>query len=209
MSLERKLLHEISRYNRINNYIQEQVAPGGTAPEAAPPLTPEPGQEPVQPETPAPDEITAEPIDIETDTEVEKVDSEGKEETEELDITDLVDSQKNIETKQEEYFDNLFKQLEQLQTKLAEMDNISEKLNSMEAKIEKYRPKTAEEKLELRSLDSYPFNQKLTDFFEDKEEDFEKTGKEYVLTSDEVDNFTASDVKDSFNDGIDTEEFYR
>jgi hypothetical protein len=210
MSLERKLLHEISRYNRINNYIQEQVAPGGPAPEVSEPLTPEPGTEPTQPDVPPPPaEIPAEPIDIETDTEVEKVDNQGNEETEELDITDLVDSQKNIETKQEEYFDNLFKQLETLQTKLAEMDNISQKLNSMEEKIEKYRPKTAEEKLELRSLDSYPFNQKLTDFFEDKEEDFEKTGKEYVLTSDDVDNFTASDVKDSFNDGIDTEEFYR
>ena len=96
-----------------------------------------------------------------------------------------------------------------MESKLANMDQIVSKLNDLEAKVEKYRVKTPEEKLELRSLDSYPFNQKLTDFFEDKEEDFEKTGKEYVLTSDDVDNFTASDVKDSFNDGIDTEEFYR
>ena len=30
--------------------------------------------------------------------------------------------------------------------------------------------KTPEEKLELRSLDSGPFNQKLSDYFEDKED---------------------------------------
>ena len=38
----------------------------------------------------------------------------------------------------------------------------------LKAKIEKYKPKSPEQKLELRSLDSYPYNQKLTDFFDDK-----------------------------------------
>jgi hypothetical protein len=63
------------------------------------------------------------------------------------------------------------------------------KLNSLESKIEKYREKTPQERLELRTLDSYPFNQKLSTFFDDKQEDMEKTGKhEYVLTSDEVED---------------------
>jgi hypothetical protein len=107
--------------------------------------------------------------------------------SEELDITDLVNSQKNVESKQQEYFDMMFKQIEGLQTKLNAMDDVFNKLNSMEEKIEQYRPKTAQEKLELRSLDSGPFNQKLSSFFDDKQDDMEKTGKnEYVLTSDEV-----------------------
>ena len=38
--------------------------------------------------------------------------------TEEIDITDLVKSQKNVEKKQEEYFDNLFKHLDDLESKL-------------------------------------------------------------------------------------------
>jgi hypothetical protein len=75
------------------------------------------------------------------------------------------------------------------------------KLNELEAKIEKYRPKTNQEKLELRSLDSGPFNQKLTDFFTDKQGDIEKSGKnEYVLTTDEVKDFSPSEVRDSFRD---------
>ena len=76
------------------------------------------------------------------------------------------------------------------------------KLNSLENKIEKYREKTPQEKLELRSLDSYPFNQKLSTFFDDKQEDMEKTGKhEYVLTSDEVEDINSSDIKGSFQPG--------
>jgi hypothetical protein len=87
-----------------------------------------------------------------------------------------------------------------MQSKLNSMDQVFEKLNSMEEKIEQSRPKTPQEKLELRSLDSGPFHQKLSDFFQDKQEDLEKSGKnEYVLTSDEVENIVPSDIKKSFD----------
>ena len=94
----------------------------------------------------------------------------------------------------------MFKQIEGLQTKLNAMDDVFNKLNSMEEKIEQYRPKTAQEKLELRSLDSGPFNQKLSSFFDDKQDDMQKSGKnEYVLTSDEVEDIVPSDIKKSFD----------
>jgi hypothetical protein len=81
------------------------------------------------------------------------------------------------------------------------MGSIFTKLNDIESKIEQYREKTPQEKLELRSLDSGPFNQKLSDFFVDKEEDMEKSGKnEYVLTTDEVESYTPSEIKTTFND---------
>ena len=105
-----------------------------------------------------------------------------------------------MEQKQEEYFDNLFAQLKTLEEKLGEMDGLVTTINNLETKFDKFRPKTPQEKLELRSLDSGPFNQKLSDFFIDKEPDMEKSGKnEYVLTSDEVENFTPSEIKGSFN----------
>ena len=126
--------------------------------------------------------------------------SDESSESEELDITDLVNSQKSIENKQQEYFDMMFKQIENMQSKLNDMDSVFEKLNSMEEKIEKYRPKTAQEKLELRSLDSGPFNQKLSSFFDDKQEDMNKSGKnEYVLTSDEVEQIVPSEIKKTFD----------
>ena len=162
---------------------------------------------PAPAEAPLPAAETPQPIDVESDPEVEKIDDKGESEetelgSEELDITELVDSQKNIETKQEEYFNNLFSQLSDLQSKLSEMDTIMTKLNSLENKIEKYREKTPQEKLELRSYDSYPFNQKLSQFFDDKQEEMEKTGKnDYILTADEVTDINVNDIKNSFQPG--------
>ena len=209
MSIDKKIIEEIRRYNNINKYILEQDAtlpppPGDIPPPAdagALPPTPDAGAVPppegVTPPTPPAGE-TPQPVDVETDPDVEKIgDKEGKKE--ELEITDLVKSQKNVEGKQEEYFNTLFKHLEDLEEKLSSMDTIVNKLNDLEAKVEKYRVKTPQEKLELRTLDSGPFNQKLSQYFEDKQEDFEKTGKnEYVLTKDEVEDFSPSDVKKSF-----------
>jgi hypothetical protein len=214
MAIDKKIISEIQRYHFINNYLNEQEVPPPPAPLGASepaPETPAPAGEP------APEADTApQIIDVETDTEVEKIDDSGKSEetgdeggTEELDITDLVKSQENMETKQEEYFNNLFSQVSNLESKLGEMDAIINKLNSLEAKIEKYREKTPQEKLELRTYDSYPFNQKLTDFFEDKKEEMEKTGKhDYVLTTDDVTDINDRDIKDSFLLNPDDEEQY-
>lgn len=211
MSIDKKILSEIQRYHSINKYVMEQVAPETGAPAGDVPAAPggEVAPPPVGGEAPAPD-VPPTPIDVESDPEVEKIDNQGKSEekntegegTEELEITDLVKAQENIETKQEEYFNNLFGQIQNLESKLSEMDSIINKLNDLENKIEKIRPKTPEEKLELRTYDSYPFTQKLSDFFDDKKEEMEKTGKkDYVLTSDEVTDITEKDVKDSFQPG--------
>jgi hypothetical protein len=203
-----KILQEIARYKTINNYIFEQEVPpppGGDVP--PPPEGDVTLPSPDEVTTPAPDATAAapttepQPVDVEADAEVEKIGPEGEEGNEELEITDLVDAQKNIETKQDEYFNNLFSQITNLENKLSEMDKFFDKLNSIETKIEKYREKTPQEKLELRSIDSGPFNQKLTDFFQDKQEDIEKSGKnEYVLTADEVEDYTPSEIKTTFND---------
>jgi len=215
MAIDKKIIEEIKRYNSINKYILEQELPEPPDGDTPPlPVGDEPvgdaplpgGEAPVGGEVPA--EGEAQPIDTETDPDVEKIDDEGNPEggenaedtdSEELDITDLVTTQKDMGQKQDEYFDKLFGHLDNLESKLGEMDQLMSKINSMEEKIEKYREKTPQEKLELRSLDSGPFNQKLTDFFIDKEPDMEKSGKnEYILTSDDVENFSSADIKNSF-----------
>jgi hypothetical protein len=218
MSIDKKILSEIQRYRSINNYIMEQAAE--PAPDDLAALAPEAGAAPPPPPAdataipPAPPAAgpggAPTPIDVENDPDVEKIDDEGESEekkdkkddesgTDELDVTDLVDSQKNIEKKQDDYFENLFGQLTKLESRLGEMDAIMNKLNALENKIEKYREKTPQEKLELRSYDSYPFNQKLSQFFDDKKDEMEKTGKnDYVLTPDDVTDINVSDIKDSF-----------
>jgi hypothetical protein len=219
MSIDKRILSEIDRYRSINKYILEQAAEpapddlGALTPDAgaAPPPPPaEAGAVPPPPpdgEVPAADAVPT-PIDVENDPDVEKIDDDGESEekgkdesgdSEELDITELVTAQKDTQSKQDEYFENLFGQLGKLESRLGEMDAIMNKLNALENKIEKYREKTPQEKLELRSYDSYPFNQKLSQFFDDKSEEMEKTGKnDYVLTPDDVTDINVNDIKNSF-----------
>lgn len=218
MSVDEKILNEIRRYNSINNYISEQEIPPPPADPALDPaadpaagaVPPPPGEAPADPAAPAPPaapEADATPVDVAADPDVEEVGAEGEGEVEELDITDLVDTQKTMADKQEEYFENLFNQIKTMEDKLSEMDTLVSKLDSLDAKIEKYRPKTAQEKLELRSLDSGPFKQNLADFFKDKEDEMEMTGKnEYVLTRDEVENFSPSEIEKTFNEPMEDED---
>lgn len=203
MNLDKKIIAEIEKFNKVNKYIMEQDAAAAPAPVEDPAALPEVPAPVEDPAATPPVDAPAEKIDVATDPDVEKIDDKGDSEegdgTEELEITDLVKSQKNIETKQDDYFENLFGQLSNLESKLSEMDSIMSRLNSIESKIEKYRTKSPEERLELRSYDSYPFNQKLSDFFEDKEKEMELTGKkEYILTPDEVTDINASEIKGTF-----------
>lgn len=226
MGIDDKILAEITRFKKINKYISEQAVdptadpaaadPAAADPAAAAPVDPtapaDPAAAPVDPAAAPADPAAAgaptapaPPVDVEADTDVEVVDDEGQPEKEELEITDLVDAQKSMKEKQDEYFDNLFNQLKSLEDKLAEMDQLVTKIDGLETKIEKMRPKTSKEKLELRTLDSGPFNQKLSDFFNDKEQEFEKTGKEYELTADDVKQYSSNEIEDSFEDYEDDE----
>ena len=206
MAIDNKILEELKRHNSINNYLTEQEEPVDT-PEGGDDMELDMGVD-------AGAEEIAEPVDVETDPDVEKIDDEGNVEgedmggdTEELEITDLVNKQNEISDKQDEYMDSMFDKLNDLESKLSQMDQIFSKINDIEAKVEKYREKSPEEKLQLRSLDSYPYNQKLTDFFADKEVEMQQTGKnEYVLTSDEVENYSDADIKKSFDRPIEDEE---
>ena len=219
-TLSEALLSELSRHNQINKYLTEQDVPlddpAGDVPPPAGDVPPPPAPEDATlgGVTPSPSEPGAEPgqpIDVANDPDVEEVtDDETTNETgdegsgtEELDITELVKSQKDIQSKQEEYMSSMMAKLDDLDQKLAQMDSIFEKINNLENSIEKYRPKSPEEKLALRSLDSYPFNQKLTDFFEDKKDEMEQTGKnEYILKPEDVEDVDTREIRRTFDQGL-------
>ena len=221
-NLSESLLRELVRHNQINKYITEQDAPVAEPPPTDEPVAEPPADTPppagdatLGGATPAPTDAqpqAGEPVDVENDPDVEEITGDegsttetGAEEggTEEMDITELVNSQKNIETKQEEYMTSMMSKLDDLEQKLSQMDNIFSKINSIEEKLEKYRTKTPEEKLQLRSLDSYPFNQKLTDFFDEKTEEMEKTGKnEYILKPEDVEDVDHREIRKTFDQGL-------
>tara|TARA_R110000824_G_scaffold6818_1_gene31436 strand:- start:911 stop:1669 length:759 start_codon:yes stop_codon:yes gene_type:complete len=149
--------------------------------------------------------------ELETDIDVEA------EDTTELDVTDLVtkqdevntelSDQKDILSKNSQSLDDLMDKLSDLETHLTSMDDMVEKISSLENKIEEYRPRTPEEKIGLRKHDSGPYSQNLSDFFTDKEEVFDKTGKkQYILTKDDVEDFSKDDIKKSFSQAEDEED---
>jgi len=145
MAIDKKILEELNRYNSINKYITEQDAadPASLAPEPDDELGTDLGAD-------AGAEEIAEPVDVENDPDVEKVDDEGNAEpegdmggdTEELDITELVTKQNEISDKQDEYMESMFEKLADLESKLSQMDQIFSKINDIEAKVEKYREKS-------------------------------------------------------------------
>ena len=133
----------------------------------------------------------------------------------EVEVTDLVQSQEKIEKSVEdnktsldnnnEKLTSLLDKLGDLETQLSGMDDILKQINNLEDKIEKYRPKTSNEKMELRKKhDSGPYNKTLEDFWTDEQDKFKEQGKvDYVLTKDEVEDYNNADIKQSFNPDVD------
>jgi polyhydroxyalkanoate synthesis regulator phasin len=211
--LEQKLQEELNRYKAINKYgktmIMEQDALGGELPPPADPAAAPADPAALPTDVPAADptaDAGAAPALPEGDT------------TEEIDITDLVDMtksiKKDIETNKQDHgavvskMDDVFSKLTDLETKLSQMDAVMAKIDQLGTQVQQMKPETPIEKLEMRSLDSYPFNEKPQEFFAHKQGEMRSSGKnEYVLTKDEVSNYSPDQVKTSFNPTPDEYQF--
>jgi hypothetical protein len=91
-----------------------------------------------------------------------------------------------------------------LEAQLGKMDTIMSKVSKIED-----TNKTPDEKLEMRSLDSFPYSMKLTDYWEDKISDptnnYEVTDNDeevFKVTKDDIEDYNELDIKNSFNPGI-------
>ena len=211
--LEKKLQEELNRYRAINKYgtkmIMEQDAPALDAPAGdLPPADP-------ALDAPAGDIPPAEPA---LDAPAGDLPPADGMDTEEIDITDLVNMTKNIKNDLENNkqdnsavinkMDDVFTKLNDLESKLAQMDQVMAKIDQLGATVEANKPKSEVEKLEMRSLDSYPFNEKPQEFFAHKQGEMAASGKnEYVLTKDEVNNYPTDIIKTSFNSDQQEDEY--
>ena len=213
--LEKKLQEELNRYKAINKYakkmIMEQEAP-------LPPLPADPALDAAAPADAAGAEMP--PMDAgAAPAPMDGAAAPAMDDTEEIDITDLVNMtkslKKDIEGTQNDNsavigkMDDVFTKLDDLASKLSEMDTLVQKIEQLGAEVKQMKPETPQERLEMRSLDSYPFNQKPTDFFSQKQEEMRASGKnEYVLTKDDVNDFTPETLRDTFNDTGEEENEY-
>lgn len=210
MNLEKQLHEELMRYRSINQYgkklIQEQEEPIEDIPAEEPvgdaPVDDIPAEDPV-------DDIPAEePVgDIPAE---EPVEGGIEPDVEEVDITDLVNMTQNIKNDLDSSksdnnevigkMGDLFSKLDDLESKLSQMDNVITKIDGLESKVENMKEPTPQERLEMRSLDSYPFNQNPSEFFSQKQLDMKASGKnEYVITKQDVADYNPGEMRDSFN----------
>lgn len=210
--LEKKLIEELNRHRSINKYtttlIVEQDMGADAATAAVPPADPlaAPPAPEGAPIDPAADPSLGAPLDSALGATPEA--DAGT--TEEIDITDLVNMTKNIKNQLDQSkdsntgviqkMDGIFSKLTDLEQKLAQMDSVMSKIDELGARIEQVKPKTPQEKLEMRSLDSYPFNQHPQDFFSQKQDEMRQSGKnEYILTKDDVQSYGKEQIMKSFN----------
>lgn len=205
MKLEQKLLEEVKRFHAINKYAKKLVVEQDAPP---PPPPADPGLPPPPPDAAAGALPPAPPVGAPLPP--------APEETEEVDVTDLVNMTKNIKKEidqnQQEHnsvltkMDDVFTKLNDLEGKLSQMDALLDKIDALGSKVETMKEPTAVEKLEMRSLDSYPFNQNPQQFFQEKQAQMKASGKnEYVLTKDEINNYSNETIKNTFNPNLDNE----
>ena len=125
----------------------------------------------------------------------------------EVDVTALVKGSEEAKQSADAANQNtgqLLQKFSELESRVAAMDKINAKIDDLEKEIVKRSP-TPVEKLEMRSLNSFPYSLKLTDYWAEKEGAYDVTGqgeakKEYVLTKDDVDyGYSDSSIKQSFN----------
>lgn len=142
-------------------------------------------------------------------------DNEPQEEDDVIDVDDITNAQEKMNTKVNHVgtelghvdakIEALLKSLDKMEQMI---DNNNQEIANFKQEFEKRNP-TQTEKLNLRSLDSYPFNVSPKDYWEKKgidpnsnysgySDNDESTTSEYEITNNDVDNFNEREIEDSF-----------
>lgn len=164
----------------------------------------EPSEEPMGPEGMAePTPMTDEPLEPAEDEDV-------------LDVDDLTDAQEELNKKQNELGHDLGDVDQRILALLTAVEKIqgtidknSSEINGLKAELEKRMP-TKTEKLNMQSLNMYPYNVSPKDYWAQKEKEGvyqaehdsqeDNLKKQFEITQQDVDDFTDREMEDSFDD---------
>ena len=158
--------------------------------------------EPIEPDVPPTD---IQPIDEPVEEPSDEI---------ELDVTELVQGTEEAKQSADMANERLAKLMDmvgKLEGQITDMDAISSKIDTLGGEMAKRMP-TDDEKLEMRSLDSAPFNMRLGDFWEKQEGRYDvmhgdNKEDEYTLTRDDIDgDYSDSRLKDTFDQSYEEEE---
>ena len=140
----------------------------------------------------------------------------GGEDEEVIDVDDLTDAQEKMNNKVNFVGQDLGKVSDKIEALMQSISNMEQMINNNNAEIASFKQEfekrnpTQTEKLNLRSLDSYPFNVNPKDYWEGKgidpnsnysgESDNDKsTTQEFEITNNDVDQFDDKTIEDSFS----------
>lgn len=146
------------------------------------------------------------------------MDSEPEEKDKVIDVDDLTKAQEKLNNKQNmvgKDLGQLDNRIEKLMTAVEKMKSIidhnNNEITDLKAELQKRVP-TQTERLDMRSLDTYPFNVKPTDYWKNKEsqggyearyDNNEPEGKqELTITNKDIDNYSDRDIEKSFDDEL-------
>lgn len=170
--LKKLLENEVKRFNTIIAYQDKLTLDEGSYRfynEADEVVPEEPMEEPT--EEPMDDQSMEEPMEEPTEEPTEEpMEPMGDEEVTEVDVTDLVNSTNEINSKMEMLTTNLSKiedimsKVNAIETNLSKMDNMINQLQSLSKQVELMRPPTEEERRKALTKDSYPFNVTIDDY---------------------------------------------
>jgi hypothetical protein len=150
--------------------------------------------------------------DMGADPMAEPMEEEPADDGETIDIDGLTQAEDKLNVKQNRIGRDLSKVdnristlIDTIKTLLNKVENNNSEIESLKSEFEKRNP-TQTEKLNLRSLDSYPFNVKPNEYWAEKakqggyeaySDNSEPTTDEYVITNDDVDN-PSDDIANTF-----------
>ena len=147
------------------------------------------------------EEPVEEPVDAEEPVE-EPV--EDTSDDVEVDVTSLVQGSEEAKMAADRATQNtelLLQKLTDLESRISSMDSVSGKIDALEKEIVKRNP-TPLEKLDVQVKKSFPYSQRLEDYWVDKADYIngeDKEPEEYTLTQDEIDTtYSEPDIKKSF-----------
>lgn len=133
-----------------------------------------------------------------------------------IDVDDITDAQEKMNDKINAVGKNLGQVSDKIEALMQSISNMEQMINNNNAEIELFKQEfekrnpTQTEKLNLRSLDSYPFNVSPKEYWEKKGLDpnsnysgygdnNESTTQEYEITNSDVDDFDERTISDSFS----------
>lgn len=141
-------------------------------------------------------------------------DSEQEDDTV-IDVDDITDAQEEMNDKVNHVGRDLGDVDDKITTLLKSLSKMEQMIDSNNSEIEKFKQEferrnpTDTEKLNMRSLDSYPYNVNVKEYWKEKSADpnsnysayydnEEPTTKDYEITNNDVDDFSERDIEDSF-----------